>query len=115
MSEEAEFGGQPASPETGEVANEVTAQARRDLESGLRSGDVMLEDLFMQSDSEKGEGAEHRVVGHMHVGAAIAASLNDSDAAEILSQMDGVEHNTHIDALDSDQRNELIDLMEAYE
>ena len=110
----------PVDPTAGEEANEVAAQARRDLEAELSSGNATLEDVFEQSDTERDSvgdaGAPHRPIGHMHIGAALLAlpNIGETHTDQILNSA-GLTRDRHIDSLGDDERTDLLDLVEAYD
>jgi hypothetical protein len=104
----------PATPGEGEIANEEVAQARRDIEAELNVGSMDPTDVFEQSDNERKEGTTHRVVGHMHIKAVLAAYFSNDIADQILNSA-GLAPDRHVDTIGDQERNDLMDLVEAYE
>ena len=91
-----------------EKAAQAAATARQDLEAQLTAGTLTLEGLFQQSEAEP-KGDSHRVVGHMHVKAALVAlpNIGDTKADAILATL-GMDHDKHIDALGTTEQSAII-------
>ena len=106
----------PVNPEIGEIANEEATQARRDIEANLTNGNITLEDVFQLADNEKAEDSPHRIVGHMHIGAALLAlpHIGETNTDNILNTV-GLTRDRHIASLGDNERDDLLDLVEAYD
>jgi hypothetical protein len=91
----------------GSTAASETATARRETLGQVSDGSLGLEDLFQMADSEEGDSG--RVIGHMHIRAALLAlpGIGDKKADAILDDVD-VEGDRHIATLGSNQRDQLV-------
>lgn len=94
-------------PAEGSTANEEVSAARRDVETQLGDGSLSIDDLRQMSEAEATTGS-HRVVGHMHIRAALLAlpHIGETRADEILDEV-GVDGSRHIDDLGTHQVAEI--------
>lgn len=90
----------------GTTAASETATARREIEGQLADGTLTLDDLFEMGDGESGD--SHRVIGHMHVRAALLAlkGIGEVKADAILKEV-GIDGDRHVATLGSNQREQL--------
>lgn len=107
----------PDLPEPDQAAASLAAQeaaaARQDIESQLSDGSLSITDVFQMSDQEIGE-TSHRIVGHMHIRAALLAlpHIGDVRADEILEEV-GIEGDRHIDTIGDDEQDEIAEAVRA--
>jgi hypothetical protein len=96
----------PVDQYAGSEASAEAAQARREIEAQLADGSLSLADVFEMNDQESGD--SERIVGHMHIRAALLAlkGIGDVKADAILAEV-GIEGDRHIASLGSKQQAEL--------
>jgi hypothetical protein len=91
----------------GTTASSETAAARRETLGQVTDGSLGLADLFQMAEGESGDSG--RIIGHMHIRAALLAlpGIGDKKADAILADV-GVEGDRHIATLGSNQRDALV-------
>lgn len=99
-------------PAVGHAAETAADEARRAAEQSLKDGSLDLAGLFSQVDAEDDAGT--RTYGHMHIRAALLAlpHIGDVKANKILDEL-GIKHDEHLDVLGSQERQDIINAVQA--